>query len=202
MNGMHPDDLQVMMAMAALGLGAFFVFINWACLIAHWSTGRNHSMVPLVGAGFVGVGALLLPALRPYAWAALFVDIGTLATIPFLPRALCEIWSTSRFNLLEEYVGSRDATTVHMRLFRKNIFTIWWDIRLLPGEIGLCGKGTIGNWERESDVVLVLRMGEECAMFRRLVDSSKKAWVMSRGFEKEPPELSLAGLEFVLRWKR
>jgi hypothetical protein len=145
----------------------------------------------------------LLPTIRPYAWAALLIDIGTLAFLPYTPRIIREIWSTSRFNLLEEYVGQRDMTTVHLRLFRKDIFTLWWDIRRSPGEHGITGKGTSGTWEREADT-LTLRVGEDRAVFRPLLDTTKEGWEISQGFQHEEasPELSLVGLELVLRVRR
>jgi hypothetical protein len=200
---MLPNDPQVMAAVSALGLGAALSFLNWAWLVATWWTGRFHSMIPLVGASFLGAGALLLPTLRPYAWAALLIDVGTLAFLPFIPQIAREIWSTSLFNLLEEYVGNRNITTVHLRLFRKSIFTLWWDIKRLAGEHGITGKGMSGTWEREADT-LVLRVGVERVVFRPLLDSSREGWGLSQEFqhEEESPELSLVGLEFVLIVKR
>jgi hypothetical protein len=48
-----------------LGLGALLSLLNWVTLIVTLRTGRYSSPVPIFGALFLGVGALLIPALRP-----------------------------------------------------------------------------------------------------------------------------------------
>jgi hypothetical protein len=169
--------------------------MNWLMLLATWCTGRYHSPVPLIGAAFLGVGALLHPALRPYAWAAVLIDAGTLAIVPALPRIVREMWETSRFNLEVEYIGRRDATTVSLRLFRRGIFTIRWEIKRPPGEYGLVGMGNIGTWEREADT-LILRIGADHALFGPLPGEPDAGWYQLTGFDHcKRPELSLEGLE-------
>jgi hypothetical protein len=186
-------------AVVLLTLGAFVSLANWASLVLSLRTGRFCSSVPLLGAGFLVAGALLLPTPRPYAWAGVLLDFGTLALLLALPMIVREMWATCRFNLLEEYVGRRGATTVYLRLFRRGVFTLRWDIRRAAGEHGVIGMGNIGTWEREADT-LVLHYGEELARFTRLAEGDKRGWTQSAGFGHcvGNSELSLEGLELVL----
>jgi hypothetical protein len=184
-------------------LGAFFSLMNWAYLLAALRSGRFHSPIPLVGAICLGFGALLLPVFRWYAWAAVLLDIGTLAFLVALPRIAQELWATSRFNLLEEFVGQRGVTTVRLNLFRRGVFTLNWDRKRSPGEFGLIGMGNVGIWGKEMDM-LVLRIGDARAVFRLLPETSKEGWSQLVGFPhcEENPELSLEGLELILRVRR
>jgi len=195
--------MQVTLALYALATGALFSLLNWACLFATLCSGRFHSMIPLVGATCLGLGALLLPVLRWYAWTAVLLDIGTLAFLVALPRIAQEVWATSRFNLLEEYIGQRDATTVRLCLFRRGVFTLSWEMKRALGECGLIGKGNVGTWEQEADT-LILRIGDDRAVFRPLPETSKEGWYQSMGFRhcEENPELSLEGLDLALRVRR
>jgi hypothetical protein len=188
------------MAAVLLTLGAVISLLNWSTLFRTWWTGRFCSAVPLVGAACLGAGALLLPSLRPYAWAAVLLDFGTLALLLAAPRIAQSAWATSRFRLVEEYVGQRGATTVRLRLFRRGVFTLRWDIERPPGEYGLIGMGNVGTWERDGDT-LVLRIGEDRAVFRPLPGEDRRGWRQSIGFGhcEQNPELSLEGLEFFLR---
>ena len=151
---------------------------NWASLVLSLRTGRFCSPVPLVGAVFLVAGALLFPTLRPYAWAGVLLDFGTLVLLLALPMIAREMWATCRFNLLEEYVGRRGATTVYLRLFRRGVFTLRWDIQRPAGEHGLIGVGNIGTWEREAET-LVLQIGEEQARFTRLAGADRIGWSQS-----------------------
>jgi hypothetical protein len=84
-----------------------------------------------------------------YAWLALLLDVGC---GPYLVLALTfllpEIWSTSRFNLLREYLGQQGIKTVYLRLFRRGIFTIQLHFQRPPGELGLTQCGAVGKWHR------------------------------------------------------
>jgi hypothetical protein len=193
-------DPQQWLAAALLGLGGMLALLNWLMLVASLLTGRFHSCIPPLGAMFLALGALLHPVLRPYFWAAILLDYGTLGLAIASPWLIRQWWQTSRFNLLEEYVARRDRTTVHLRLFRRDIFTLQWEIRRPPGEYGLVGMGQIGTWEREAETV-VLRIGSASAVLREAADGGRLVWCESSEFGRHPdsPELSLAGLEFVSR---
>jgi hypothetical protein len=189
---------QQRIAVSLLAIGLLFSFMNWICVISTWRTGRYSSTVPFFGAALLGAGALLLPHLRPYAWAVALLDIGTVLAVPHLPRLVREMWATSWFNLREKYVGRRGATTVHLRLFRRGIFTLWWEIKRPPGEYGLVGTGKEGTWEREADT-LILRVGEDRAVFGPLGEGDSAGWILLVDFDDcaRNSELSLTGIEFL-----
>ncbi len=102
-----------------LALGCWLSLLNWSALFLSWWSGKFHSAIPLVGGFCLGAGALLLPALRPYAWVAVFLDWGTLVVVVSLPWLVREVWATCGFNLMEEYIGVKGRTTVRLRLFRR-----------------------------------------------------------------------------------
>ncbi len=60
-------------------VSAWFIVVNWVCMIAALTTKRSYSLVPLVG-GMLGVMACRCgpEAIRPYAWVPLLLDLGTL----------------------------------------------------------------------------------------------------------------------------
>ncbi len=192
--------VQQTIAVVLITFGAIVSLLNWATLLCTLRTGRFISGVPLVGGVCLGTGAVLLPALRPYAGLAVLLDWGTVALLLAVPRIAREAWATCRINLLEEYVGRRGITIVSLRLFRRGVFTLRWDIERSPGEYGIVGMGHVGTWERESDT-LALRIGENCAVFRPLPEGGNKGWCQSAGFDEceQNPDLSLRELEFVLR---
>jgi hypothetical protein len=181
-----------------IAIGAILSLLNWATLLCSLRTGRFISAVPLVGGVCLGTGSVLLPFLRPYAGVAVLLDYGTVALLLGLPGIAREAWATCRINLLEGYVGQRVGTTVSLRLFRRGVFTLHWDIERPPGECGIVGTGRIGTWEREADR-LVLRIVNECAVFRPLPEGVNKGWYQSAGFDdcEQDPDLALRGLEFV-----
>jgi hypothetical protein len=190
-------------AVALLGLGGLVALGNWLSIYLTWRTGRFCSPVPLIGATFLGVGMLLLPSTRPYAWAAVLIDYGTLVALIALPFLVGEFWRTSRFNLLEEYVADHGIKTVHLRLFRKGVFTIEQCFSLQAGECGVISVGTIGKWRREHDR-LVLRLDGQCAEFESLPGIEPEGLRQVVGFPnyESDNDLTLAGIELRLRYKR
>jgi len=76
----------------------------------------------------------MMPTTRTYAWSALILDYGTLAFLLASPRLIREAWSTSHINLICEYLGEAGMKTVHLRLFRRGIFTIGLRLDRQPGE--------------------------------------------------------------------
>jgi hypothetical protein len=192
-------DWQQTIAAAFLGLGAVFSLLNWAAVVATWRTGTFHSAVPLVGGLCLCLGAGLLPSLRPYAWAVPFLDYGTVVFVLGLPGFVRELWATSRFNLVEEYVGVTGRTTVRVRLFRRGVCVVRWDIARPPGDHGLVGMGRLCTWEREADR-LVIRDGEDAAVLVQLDDGRAgvrpAAWFE---FCKDSADLSGDGLELLRR---
>jgi hypothetical protein len=105
------------------------------------------------------------------------------------------LWRTSRFNLLEEYVGQQGNKTVRLRLFRKGVFTIEQRFHRRRGECGLIQAGTIGTWKREEGR-LSLSLNGDSAVFEALPGNEHEAVRQASGFRGyENGELSLAGVE-------
>jgi hypothetical protein len=190
--------LQVI-ALVLMTLGGLIAAMNWLTIFQSWRTGRFCSAIPLIGGLFLGVGMLLLPSTRPYAWAAAPLDYGTVITVLSLPYIVYMFWSVSRFNLLEEYTGQLGIQTVHLRLFRRRIFTIEQHFHR---EYGMTSVGTTGEWEREQGRLL-LRRGGQSAVLVSSLDGEPESLRLTNGFpDREGTELSLADIELRLIYKR
>ncbi len=178
---------------ALLGLGAAVALLNWACVYRPWRTGRSHSLIPLVGGVGLLTGASLVSSLRPFAWVAVFADPGTIVVFLAVPVVSWEAWRTCPLNLLGEYVGQNGRTTVRLRLFRRGVFTVHWQVERPPGEYGLISRGWLGRWEQRDDS-LALRDGVDQATFRRSVEGMTEGWLCVADFaDPEPvPEVALA----------
>jgi hypothetical protein len=185
-----------------LGLGVLFSLLNWVALAMSLWSGKFHSPVPLVGGLSLVLGASLLPPLRPYAWAGIVLDYGTLAFALSVPGFARELWATSWFNLVEECVGARGRTTVRVRLFRRGVSTVNWDITRPAGELGLVGMGQLGTWERDADR-LVLRVGEDRAVLVPL-SGGQEGWRPAEWFAfcRDSPDLGAAGVELLRQGPR
>lgn len=185
-------------AAALVALGALIALANWWSLYRSTRTGRFHSPVPLVGAALLGAGLYLFPATRPYCWAALLLDYGTLALLAAVPRLAREFWSTSPFNLDREYLGEAGIRSACLRLFRGGAFTLRLTFRRLPGELGLLSQGTVGTWQREG-ARLTLRTEAESAVFDIVGEAPAQSLRQAAGFAswEGNAELSLAELALV-----
>lgn len=181
------------MAIGLIAFGALFALLNAACFLATQITGRFHSCVPLIGAGCMGAGALLLPSLRYYAWVAVFLDAGTLLLLIASPRMARDVWETAWFNLVQEYVGQNGRTTISLRLYSTGAYVLRWDVHRPPGDFGLGGMGNVGTWQREDDAI-VLSYGAQRAI---LLPTQENGLMQSEGFSEFEaiPGLSLAGVE-------
>ncbi len=189
-------------AAVLMTLGGLLALANWWSVIWSNVTKRFHSAVPFVGAALLGAGMLMLPTTRAYTWTALILDYGTLAFLLASPRLIREVWSTSHINLICEYLGEKGMKTVHLRLFRRGIFTIRLRLDRPPGECGLTSTGTIGTWQREG-ARLELHTERESAVFDVIRDRPTEVLRQSAGFTtwESSHELSLANIEFVTKEK-
>ncbi len=155
-------------------LGGLFVLIATSNAVLWWRAfvlkqEKTPSVVPLIGGilGYVGLSASPVEAISSWAWLALLLDVGC---GPYLLLALTsvlpELWSTSRFNLLRQYLGHQGSRTVQLRLYRRGIFTIRQHFQRPPGEPGLIECGTIGRWHQVGSRLTLQRDAEsESAVF-------------------------------------
>jgi hypothetical protein len=187
-------------AISLVVLGGLIAVANWWSVISSFRTKRFHSAVPLLGAVLLGTGMFLLPATRPFCLIAVVIDYGTLALLLASPRLVREVWSTSKFNLVSEYLGQAGMKTVYLRLFRRGVFTIRLQLHRPAGERGLVGTGTVGRWQRDG-TRLTLRTEQESAVFDVVRGAPDEVLGQSVGFQswEGSDELSLAGIEFVRR---
>lgn len=190
-------------AIILISLGGLLSFANWWSVYQSYHTKRFHSAIPFFGAAFLAAGMLIIPTTRIYAWSALILDYGTLAFLLACPQFFREIWDTSRFNLLYEYLGQAGMKTVHLRLFKRGIFTIRLELHRPPGEFGLVGTGTIGTWQREGEK-LTLSTSKETAAFDVIQNSATETLRQSDGFPswEKSNDLSLRSIDFVQTQKR
>lgn len=189
-------------AVVLMGFGGLIALANWLSLYQSYRTGRSCSPIPFVGAIFLGSGMLILPETRPFAWVALILDFSTLFFLIAVPKLITQLLATSRFNLLEEYVGEQGNKSVQLRLFRKNISVIKQSIRRNPGDFGMMELSMVGTWKWDGNRLHV-SMGETFGTFELLAGRSPEAIVQISGFQcYEDDELSLSGIELVLRSRK
>ncbi len=119
----------------------------WAFQVAF--RGSRASAVPLIGTAFLGLGLALLPATRPWCWAAVLVDAGTLQLLRALPVIIREQRRTSASQLLMEYRAADDTRTVTLRLYRTGAFVLRLERALPRGSPGLNVRSDTGTWRRE-----------------------------------------------------
>lgn len=167
-----------------VGVGIFVVFASLNALffvrnlIKH---DRHVSMIPLIGGVSGFLGCLATPSLRYYAVAPLILDIGTFTFLANLPSLLKEMWQISRYNLVREYVGSTDRKKVHLRLFRRDIVTVIQALELKPGELGVSGSSSIGEWSQTNDE-LRLRINGAVIVYRIADENGQAVLHQTAGF--------------------
>lgn len=143
------------LSIASLVLGGFFAASNWCFLCISLKSAKFVSVIPLLGGLFLVLGLLGFHQTRPFAWAGLLADYGTLVFLFAIPTLIHEAWQTSRWSLLHKLTGQKGAGTYDVRLFQKSVFTI----RCLynpPVPCNAAGvlaqsRGFQGTWREEDD---------------------------------------------------
>jgi hypothetical protein len=180
-------------------VGMMVILLNWVMLFETWRTGRFHSCVPLIGAGFFCLGSLALPAMRPYAWLAFF-DIGTVLLIFAIPSLLADGWR-NRFGLLEVLIGEEPNQTIMVRLLRKGHCVVYQSAPRSGGEF--VQRSMVGTWSR-SEGCLILRIGEKSAVFQNVAEVAPETWRLSTGanlFDGNA-DFAVAALDLTLNYRR
>lgn len=193
-----PESLRLPAASALMLLGVLICTSNaWSFFISRRS-GRFRSPIPFVGALFLGAGLFVLPATRPFCWAALIVDWGTLEAFRVLPRIVRELRATRAGNLEAEYQAAAGNTRVILRLYRSGVFILRLEIKRPPGELGLTGCGATGPWRREGPR-LFLKSESEAGTLELAADPASGELRSSAGFSswESNPATSLSRFTFV-----
>lgn len=166
-------------------------------VVQSWLTKKFHSAFPFFGATLLGVGMLLIPATRYWAWLAIPLDYGTLTFIIASPRLFRDAWNTSQFNLLHEYLGKIDNKTARLRFFRRGIFPIRINIERSPGQTGLISTGTVGTWHLENEKLKLNSYDNQYAVFQLTKFSDSEFLQQENGFRcfETNQETSLVGMK-------
>jgi len=69
------------LAIVSLVLGGYIAVLNWYSIYASHKTNRNVSAIPLFGGLFLVLGLLGFQGTKPYVWAGILADYGTLILI-------------------------------------------------------------------------------------------------------------------------
>jgi hypothetical protein len=75
----------MILAILAIVLGGFICFCNWICLFRTLTTKKFHSVIPLIGAFFLGIGLVAIKSTRPYALLSIVADYGTMVFVLSIP---------------------------------------------------------------------------------------------------------------------
>ncbi len=200
------DDLgRAINNLGMVGVSVFVVFATLNAFILVRNSikhDRYVSMIPLIGGLSGFLGCLALPTLRYYAVAPLILDVGTATALVWgLPYMLKEMWQTSRYNLLREFIGFTNRKTIRLQLVRHGIFTLKQDFERAPGELGIIACSTIGEWFQANDELRLKIYGREAVY--RIVDEDGQTTLYqvtgSQAYE-DNEDLSLADIKLQLQY--
>jgi len=151
-----------------LAFGGYIAVMNWYTIYASHKSGRNVSPIPLLGACFLVLGLCGFQQTKPYAWAGILVDYGTLVLMLVIPSLVWESWTTSRINLLHRFLSDFDGRRDDIRLFKRGRFTIKTEynppVPCNPHGALAMSQGRIGTWTHDGDVFCLVGYGESRTM--------------------------------------
>jgi hypothetical protein len=194
-----PSSILPIVAATFLLLGGLICAGNawWAIQVA--LRGSRASAVPLLGAVFLGLGLVLLPATRPWCWVAVLVDAGTLQFLRYLPSLLRERRRTSAAQLLADFRTVDGERRISLRLFRTGVFVLRLDRALPPGTLGLTQRNDTGTWQRAGDRLRLESTSGESATLEFAPAPDGEVAAVREGFPTwdQEPATRLAGLRLV-----
>ncbi len=192
------------LAIFLVGIFGLLAFLNLACWVSTYVTHKYSSTISLIGGVSGCIGFLLLPKLRAYALLPLILDVGTATLIFAAPKICRELWQTSRFNLLKEYVGRMSGQrNVTIKLFKRGILIIeqsfignTFD---RADNLSLVHMSNLGKWAKR-ECKLEFQIAGKKALFA-IVDSKELEKVLQiEGFDfyEKEEATSLKNIEFTL----
>ncbi|MBV6457644.1 MAG: hypothetical protein HONBIEJF_00761 [Fimbriimonadaceae bacterium] len=155
---------------------------NLASLVGNIRGARYSSPVPLVGGGMLFAGLWQVSSARPFAWLALALDWGTASFLIASPRHVKEIWSTSRFCLLEEYTGQNETLKATLQLFRGQLWVLRRDYKPKREEGGRVSLSMTGHYRYE-DGLLILELKDGPFTLRPSNTGGLDEWVWSESLD-------------------
>lgn len=145
-------------------LGGCIAVLNWYSIYASHKSNKNVSPVPLFGALFLVLGLLGFQGTKPYAWAGILADYGTLTLIFAIPMLAWESWTTSRINLMHRFLSDAHGRRDDIRLFKRGLLTIKteYDPPVACNGHGALAvsQGRVGTWRKDGDNFCLEGYGE------------------------------------------
>lgn len=187
----------------AIFLGGAISFANWFSLYQTWRTNKFISSVPLIGAFLLGFGLWQFQTTRPYAWLSVVADYGTLIFIYSFPFLVRDFWSTSRINLIKEYVGKSDNARISLNLYKKGVFVIRLEFdppqsaNHYGAQIG--SLGLQGKWEVSGDQIQLSEYAENRILYFREENGRFIATELNYPEGREFTYDLLDGIEFTIK---
>lgn len=183
-----------------MSLGTIFIILNWVMLFETWRTGRFHSCVAIIGAGFFCVGSLPLPATRPYAWLA-FLDVGTVLFVCGIPLIVADLWR-NRFGLLEVLIGEQANQSIMIRLLQKSRCVIYQFVRRPPSDRDILQRVMVGTWSRDEHR-LIVRVGDKSTVFEWVAEATPETWRLASGAElfDDNVDFAVSSLDLKLNYR-
>lgn len=191
-------------AVGLIGIFGLLALLNLSCLVSTYVTRKHSSTVPLIGGVSGCIGFLLSPNLRVYAWLPLILDVGTALFIYAIPKIGKELWQTSRFNLLKEYVGRKSGQKdVTIKLFKRGILIIEQSFVSntfdRADNVSLVHLSNLGEWA-ERACRLEFQIAEKKALFAITGSKELEKILQLEGFDfyEKDEATSLKNIEFTL----
>ena len=152
----------------SLAFGGYIAGMNWYSIYASHKAGRNVSSIPLVGAWFIVLGLCGFQQTKPYAWAGILVDYGTLTLMLAIPSLARESWTISRIKLLHRFLSVSNGRRDDIRLFKRGKFTIKTEYNPpVPcnthGALAV-SQGRTGTWTTDRNAFCLSGYGEDRTM--------------------------------------
>ena len=105
-------------------LGGFIAASNWYAPIRSKREERHVSTVPLIGVALLGGGIYTLSGSLLWALLAIPFDLGTVLFLLGLPWLFSELWQTSWFNELANFIARDNGREVLITLYRNGRVSI------------------------------------------------------------------------------
>jgi len=153
------------LATVSLTIGGYIVAFNWYSIYASHKKNRNVSPVPLIGAFFLVLGLFGFQETKPFAWAGILADYGTLTLIFAIPMLAWESWTTSRINLMHRFLSDAHGRRDDIQLFKRGKFTIKtaYEPPVACNAHGALAisQGRVGTWKEDGDSYCLDGYGED-----------------------------------------
>jgi hypothetical protein len=183
---------QLLVAWTLVVAGGFLCVLNLVGLVGNIRGRKYSSAIPLIGGVILFAGLWQIPRVRSFAWAAFLLDWGTVCLVLSLPRLIHELWSTSRFRMVEQYTCQSDTFKATLQLYHGGVWVLRKNYTRGRGEYGMVSSSITGHYKLEADsLVLELEKGSIT------LPSADGGWILSETADGSSP--THTGSDLVLR---